>query len=114
MGDLDGRHIVITGGTGALGSGVTALLLERGARCHVSCLHESERKRLPWASHDRVRIVSPVDLTDEAHVARLFDTGDEPLRRVPMMEPARGTAAHVASLIDASATSAELLDRLGS
>jgi proteasome accessory factor A len=44
----------------------------------------------------------------------VFDTGDEPLRRVPMMEPARGTAAHVGSLIDASATSAELLDRLGS
>ncbi len=44
----------------------------------------------------------------------VFDTGDEPLRRVPMMEPARGTAAHVGSLIDASATSAELLERLGS
>jgi proteasome accessory factor A len=44
----------------------------------------------------------------------VFDTGDEPLRRVPMMEPARGTAAHVGSLIAASATSAELLERLGS
>jgi proteasome accessory factor A len=44
----------------------------------------------------------------------VFDTGEEPLRRVPMMEPARGTAAHVGSLIAASATSAELLERLGS
>jgi proteasome accessory factor PafA2 len=44
----------------------------------------------------------------------VFDTGDEPLRRVPMMEPSRGTAAHVGSLIAASATSAELLERLGS
>ena len=44
----------------------------------------------------------------------VFDIGDEPLRRVPMMEPARGTAAHVGSLIAASATSAELLERLGS
>jgi Pup amidohydrolase len=44
----------------------------------------------------------------------VFDIGDEPLRRVPMMEPSRGTAAHVGSLIAASATSAELLDRLGS
>ena len=44
----------------------------------------------------------------------VFDTGEEPLRRVPMMEPARGTAAHVGSLIAASDTSAELLERLGS
>jgi Pup amidohydrolase len=44
----------------------------------------------------------------------VFDIGDEPLRRVPMMEPSRGTAAHVGSLIAASATSAELLERLGS
>jgi proteasome accessory factor A len=44
----------------------------------------------------------------------VFDTGEEPLRRVPMMEPSRGTAAHVGSLIAASDTSAELLERLGS
>ena len=33
----------------------------------------------------------------------VFDIGDDPLRRVPMMEPARGTAAHVGSLFAASA-----------
>jgi Pup amidohydrolase len=44
----------------------------------------------------------------------VFDVGRDPLRRVPMMEPLRGTAEHVASLIDESATAAELLDRLGS
>ncbi len=31
-----------------------------------------------------------------------------------MMEPSRGTEAHVGSVIDASDTSAELLERLGS
>ncbi|HSJ91026.1 MAG TPA: proteasome accessory factor PafA2 family protein, partial [Ilumatobacter sp.] len=44
----------------------------------------------------------------------VFDIGRDPLRRVPMMEPLRGTAEHVASLIDESATAAELLERLGS
>jgi proteasome accessory factor A len=44
----------------------------------------------------------------------VFDVGRDPLRRVPMMEPLRGTADHVASLIDDSATAAELLERLGS
>ncbi len=44
----------------------------------------------------------------------VFDIGEEPLRRVPMMEPSRGTEAHVGSVIAASETSAELLERLGS
>ena len=44
----------------------------------------------------------------------VFDVGTDPLRRVPMLEPARGTTAHVGSLIDECDTAAELLDRLGS
>jgi proteasome accessory factor A len=43
----------------------------------------------------------------------VFDVGRDPLRRVPMMEPLRGTAHHVGSLIDQCDTAAELLDRLG-
>jgi proteasome accessory factor PafA2 len=43
----------------------------------------------------------------------VFDVGVDPLRRVPMMEPTRGTRAHVGSLIDDSDTPAELLDGLG-
>ena len=43
----------------------------------------------------------------------VFDIGHDPLRRVPMMEPLRGTAEHVATLIDTSDTARELLDRLG-
>jgi proteasome accessory factor A len=44
----------------------------------------------------------------------VFDIGGDPLRRVPMMEPMRGTQAHVGSLIDECSTAAELLERLGS
>jgi proteasome accessory factor A len=44
----------------------------------------------------------------------VFDVGSDPLRRVPMMEPTRGTQAHVGSLLDGCTTPAELLDRLGS
>ena len=43
----------------------------------------------------------------------VFDTGDDALRRVPMMEPLRGTRAHVGTLVDQSATPADLLARLG-
>jgi proteasome accessory factor A len=44
----------------------------------------------------------------------VFDLGTDPLRRVPMMDPLRGTAEHTASLFEACASPAELLDRLSS
>ena len=43
----------------------------------------------------------------------VFDVGQDALRRVPMMEPLRGTRAHVGTLLDESATPAELVARLG-
>ncbi|MDP1819991.1 MAG: depupylase/deamidase Dop [Acidimicrobiales bacterium] len=43
----------------------------------------------------------------------VFDVGGDPLRRVPMMEPLRGTRAHVGSLIDGCESAADLLDKLG-
>ncbi len=44
----------------------------------------------------------------------VFDLGTDPLRRVPMMEPLKGTAAHVDSLLEGCSSAAELLERLGS
>jgi len=44
----------------------------------------------------------------------VFDLGSDPLRRVPMMEPLRGTAAHVDRLLQACETPAQLLEALGS
>lgn len=42
----------------------------------------------------------------------VFDVGDDVLRRVPMMEPGRGTRAHVGSVIDESDSPADLIARL--
>jgi proteasome accessory factor A len=44
----------------------------------------------------------------------VFDLGTDPLRRVPMMEPLKGTAAHVDTLLEGCTSPAELLERLGS
>jgi proteasome accessory factor A len=44
----------------------------------------------------------------------VFDIGGDPLRRVPMMEPTRGTEAHVGSLVASCDSAAELLEKLGS
>ena len=42
----------------------------------------------------------------------IFDAGRETLRRVPMLEPLKGTRAHVEELLEASPTAADLVDRL--
>ena len=44
----------------------------------------------------------------------VFDLGTDPLRRVPMMEPLRGTRAHVDTLLEDCSTPAELLAALES
>jgi Pup amidohydrolase len=56
----------------------------------------------------------PNDIVAANWDSLVFDIGRDPLRRVPMMEPLRGTADHVASLIDESDTAADLLARLES
>ena len=43
----------------------------------------------------------------------VFDIGGDPLRRVPMMDPTRGTEAHVGRLMEDCESPAELLERLG-
>jgi proteasome accessory factor A len=43
----------------------------------------------------------------------VFDVGAEPLKRVPMLEPLRGTREMVGRLLEESATAADLLGRLG-
>jgi proteasome accessory factor PafA2 len=44
----------------------------------------------------------------------VFDVGIEPLRRIPMMEPTRGTREHVGSVLEECDTPLELLARLRS
>ncbi len=44
----------------------------------------------------------------------VFDLGTDPLRRVPMMDPLKGTADHTEALLDASASPTDLLERLTS
>ena len=44
----------------------------------------------------------------------ILDIGGDPLKRIPMMEPLRGTKAHVADLFETVASPAELVSRLTS
>jgi proteasome accessory factor A len=42
----------------------------------------------------------------------IFDVGRESLQRVPMLEPLRGTKAHVEDLLRRCATAAQLVDEI--
>ena len=66
------RNVLVTGGTGALGTAVVAALIEAGASCHVPWLHEGEAQRFGYRDHKQVRLIGSVQLTDEAAVGRLF------------------------------------------
>ncbi len=70
--DFSGKHVVVTGGTGALGSTVTDLLLAAGATCTVPYRHETEAERFAHRDHPKVTLVPAGDLADEAAVAKLY------------------------------------------
>jgi NAD(P)-dependent dehydrogenase (short-subunit alcohol dehydrogenase family) len=71
--DYRDRHVVVTGGTGALGTAVVRALVDAGAYCHVPYLHDAEARRFPLHDHAQIRLVAGGDLADEAAVARLYD-----------------------------------------
>ena len=70
--DYSGKHIVITGGTGALGTAVVKALVAAGATCTVPYVHESEAQRFPLRGDPNVTLIAVSDLADEAQVAKLF------------------------------------------
>jgi NAD(P)-dependent dehydrogenase (short-subunit alcohol dehydrogenase family) len=69
---LDHHHIIITGGTGALGTAVVNWFLERNATCHVPWLHEKELAHFPHKAHEKVHLYAKVELTDEPSVEQFY------------------------------------------
>jgi len=70
--DFRDRHVVITGGAGALGSALVEALVEAGAVCHVPCLDEAEAQRFRWRGHKQVALTVTGSLADEQAVARAY------------------------------------------
>jgi NAD(P)-dependent dehydrogenase (short-subunit alcohol dehydrogenase family) len=66
------RHVVVTGGTGALGTAVVAKLIDAGAICHVPYRSEDEAQRFPHRDSSRVSLVALGDLADEAAVNSFY------------------------------------------
>ena len=70
--DYRERQVIVTGGTGALGTAVVGALIEAGAVCHVPYRHDEGLDRYPYRAHAQVKLHGGVDLADEAAVGRLF------------------------------------------
>lgn len=70
---FDGRHVVVTGGAGALGRDVVQLLLDAGATCHIPDLSDAQAD-VPWKENARISVTHGVDLTDETAVERFYSS----------------------------------------
>lgn len=72
MVDFTGTHVVVTGGTGALGRAVIKRLRAANAICHVPNLVAAELDGFPFAGDAGVNIIRDVDVGDESAVKRFY------------------------------------------
>jgi NAD(P)-dependent dehydrogenase (short-subunit alcohol dehydrogenase family) len=70
--DYRDRHVVVTGGTGALGTATVGALIEAGAVCHVPYIDRAEADRFAFRNHAKIELIADIDLAQEAAVARLY------------------------------------------
>ena len=70
--DLSGRHVVVTGGTGALGTAVVRTFVSFGATCTVPYVYEGEAQHFPLGGQKQVTLLKVSDLSDEGDVAKVY------------------------------------------
>jgi len=70
--DYQGRTVVITGGTGGLGTAVVDALLAAGATCHIPYLVEAEAQAFRHRDNKAVTLYPHVNLTDEDAVGGFY------------------------------------------
>jgi NAD(P)-dependent dehydrogenase (short-subunit alcohol dehydrogenase family) len=71
--DFSGKHVIVTGGTGALGTAVVSTLVGGGASCTVPYVHEAEAQRFPYKGQKQVTLVKVLDLADESEVTKVYE-----------------------------------------
>ncbi len=70
--DFRDRHVVVTGGAGALGTAVVEALIGRGAICHIPCRDQAEAQRFALRDHTQVKLVITGSLAAETAIHQLY------------------------------------------
>jgi NAD(P)-dependent dehydrogenase (short-subunit alcohol dehydrogenase family) len=70
--DYQGRSVVITGGTGGLGTAVVGALIAAGAACHVPYRAEADAQTFRHRDHKQVTLHPQIDLTNEDAVGSFY------------------------------------------
>jgi NAD(P)-dependent dehydrogenase (short-subunit alcohol dehydrogenase family) len=73
MTDFSGKHVVVTGGTGALGTAVVAKLIDSGAICRVPYVLEAHAEEFALRGDKRIELLQVTDLAEEPEVEKLYD-----------------------------------------
>ncbi|HET9717962.1 MAG TPA: SDR family NAD(P)-dependent oxidoreductase [Pseudolabrys sp.] len=76
---FSGKHVVITGGTGALGTAVVNALVGAGALCTVPYVHEDSARTSMLRDQPNVKLVKIGSLADEGDVAKVYSPSSLPL-----------------------------------
>jgi NAD(P)-dependent dehydrogenase (short-subunit alcohol dehydrogenase family) len=103
--DFRDRHVIVTGGTGALGAAVVEALLDAGAVCHVPYRSEAAVQRLSGYKQPRLQLVSGGSIADEGEVERIYSS-------VPDLWAAIHVAGGFASGPIAEASKAQLMEQI--
>ncbi len=72
--DFNGKHIVITGGTGGLGQAVVEAFIDLGANLHIPCISNVEIDNFALNNHEQVSLTAPIDLTNENAVSEFYQS----------------------------------------
>lgn len=116
-GRFNGLAVVVTGGTGGLGRGVVAALVEDGANVWIPNVDARLSADFPWKDHARVRLVEGVDLLDEGRVAEFYASVGDVYASIHLvggfkMAPLAATsAADLKKMLDLNALSAFLCSK---
>lgn len=71
--NFDNRHIIVTGGAGALGTAVARQLLDSHASCSVPCFSNEEQDSFELADHPKVFTKADIDLAEEGQTQSFFE-----------------------------------------
>lgn len=69
---FDGRQVVVTGGTGALGSAVVSTLIAQGATCHIPVREDVIPSAFADKGHERVKLYPGIELSDQSQVDAFY------------------------------------------